>query len=145
MSRLDQIRDWVALGRSAGYRSRALARKSGSSPSQLRRFFQAAFGRPPQEWLDELRLWDAVRFLAAGRTVKETGYKTGFKSIPHFCRKFKEYHGVAPTEFHVRTHSCELQATPGQQDTIDHSTYLFPWDYAEMVLRHRLPLRNVRP
>src|SRR5688500_8375360 len=98
MSRLLLITDWVEIGRAAHYDGAELASLCGVSSSQLRRFFQQRFCRPPQEWLNELRLWDAIRMLRQKYPVKEIAYTLRFGSVPHFCHRFKEYHGFTPSE-----------------------------------------------
>jgi AraC-like DNA-binding protein len=97
MSRLDAISDWIDKGRNSHYDSSALATSCGVSVSQLRRYFATNFYRPPQDWLDELRIWDAARLLCEGQRVKETCYALGFNDTAHFCHRFRAYHRCAPS------------------------------------------------
>ena len=98
-SRLLAINDWLTRGHKAAYDSTKLATSCQVSPSQLRRFFLAYFYRPPQEWLDELRLCNAMKVLAQGQQIKLVAFVFHFGSVPHFCHRFKEYHGCTPSEF----------------------------------------------
>jgi AraC-like DNA-binding protein len=95
-SRLLLISDWVERGRQAHYKAAELASLCKVSPSQLRRFYLDTFFRPPQEWLDELRVWDAMEILASGCSVKETAYKLAFSDATHLSHAFKRYHGFSP-------------------------------------------------
>src|SRR5688500_6619127 len=98
-SRLLAINDWLRRAHEAHYDCNRLAALCQISTSQLRRFFLAYFYRPPQDWLDELRLWDAMEILAQGEPVKQVAFAVHFGSVAHFCHRFKEYHGCRPSEF----------------------------------------------
>lgn len=91
--------NWIDLARASGYTSANLAGGAGVSERTLRRHFIHSFRRPPQEWIDELRLWDAARLVCGGHQIKEIAWLLKFKSVPHFCRRFKQYHGCTPSEF----------------------------------------------
>ena len=58
----------------------------------------AHFHRPPQEWLDELRMWEAFRMLCGGAAVKEVAFSLSFKQVSHFSRAFTQYHGFCPSQ-----------------------------------------------
>ena len=97
MSRLELIRDWIERARRAQYDAVALARLCEISASQLRRFFLATFHRPPQEWINELRMWDGMELLAKGQAVKVVASSLNYSDASNFSNAFKEYHGCAPT------------------------------------------------
>lgn len=99
MSRLDWIDDWIERARNADYNANALAKLCSVSPSHLRRYFNAVYFRPPQEWLDELRLWHTVRLLEEGHPVKHVASTLKFGSASHLCHRFKKYHGCTPTAY----------------------------------------------
>jgi AraC-like DNA-binding protein len=99
MSRLVFVKDWIVRARRANYDAVHLARLCDISPSQLRRFFLQHYFRPPQEWLNELRLWDATKLLAEGWQIKQIAAHLNFGSDSQFCRCFKRYRGCCPTEF----------------------------------------------
>jgi AraC-like DNA-binding protein len=143
MHRLTRIADWMSLARSANYNCRNLARVCGVSPGYLNQFFVGHFFRPPQEWLDEIRIWEAFRLLCEQTSVKEAAYSLGFKQISHFSRAFTQYHGFCPSQcaevyfstsrryalnhasrFRVDTCMALLQITP-------------PWVRAEVALSLR--------
>ena len=99
MNRLEKVVDWTALAREAHFSSKELAKACSISPRQLRRYFAHAFEKAPQDWLDELRLSDAVSLLLAGHSVKAAALELHFKNTAHLSHRFKELHGYSPSEF----------------------------------------------
>lgn len=89
MNRLDLVIDWVARAREARYRAEYLASRSLVSASHLRGYFKQTYGRPPQDWLDELRIWHAVELVCAGLTVKEVAAKLDFGGPSHLAIAFE--------------------------------------------------------
>src|SRR5262245_9717223 len=81
------------------YDPNTLARSCRVSPGHLRRFFSLRFGMPPQEWLNEIRLWDAARLLCRDALLKEIVFELRFGNIAHLCHSFKKYHGCTPSQF----------------------------------------------
>ena len=106
-SQLERIADWALRAQEAGYRAGELAKLNGVSLRQLERFFIDYFRRPPQDWLDELRLIKAALFLVSGRRVKEVATLLGFRDMSHFSRRFERYHGCRPMQF-VRIHDRRM-------------------------------------
>lgn len=107
-SLLDRDTHWADWARKAGYRARTLARLRGVSQRHLERYFIDYFGRPTQEWLDELRLVKAAVLLTRGSTVKETAGELGFECVSHFSRKFARYHGCRPSQL-IQIHDRRRQ------------------------------------
>src|SRR5437870_2672599 len=97
MKLLEKVADWTDRARAADFKCRELARICGISSGYLNDFFVANFDRPPQEWLDELRMWEAVGMLCQGISTKECAYTLGFKQVSHFSRAFTLYHGFCPS------------------------------------------------
>jgi len=96
------IRDrdqWFELAQRARYRSVTLASLLSISPRQLHRYTRKVFGRSPQAWLDEQRLWMAAGLLRRWRSVKVVAYELGFKQVSHFSREFKLRFGISPARF----------------------------------------------
>ena len=97
MNTLRRVTDWTERARIANFHCRDLARLCKVSPGYLNEFFVAQFHRPPQEWLEELRMWQAFRMLCEGMSIKECLYALGFKQVSHFSRAFTRYHGFCPS------------------------------------------------
>ncbi len=76
----------------------ALAAAMNMSRSTLYRRLEAVLGRSPMEILMGYRLDQAKQWLiATDATVSEIGYGVGFKSVPHFCKRFRERFGHNPS------------------------------------------------
>jgi len=100
MARADQtVERWKELAEAARFNANALAKLCGVSIRQLQREFRQQLGRSPQDWLDERRIISARQLLLAGWRVKAVAFELGFKQHSHFCRHFKEVHGVSPSRF----------------------------------------------
>ncbi|MBI2948907.1 MAG: helix-turn-helix transcriptional regulator [Verrucomicrobia bacterium] len=106
-SQLERTSDWALLAERARYRAAELAKLSRVSLRQLERYFIEHFRRPPQDWLDELRLIKAALLLANGHRVKEVAASLGFSDTSHFSKRFERYHGCRPVQF-VRIYDRRL-------------------------------------
>ena len=81
----------------------ALAVALNMSRSSLYRRAQDVLGRPPMDVVWESRLDLAARWLReTDAAVNEIAYGVGFKSVPHFSRKFRERFGMSPSEARVK-------------------------------------------
>ena len=128
MSRLDLIEDWPGLAREAGYDAAVLARMCGISASQLRRYFGTVFRRPPQEWINELRMWDAMQMLSEGHPVTKVATALKFSNIGHLSQRYKEYHGHPPSELKSFLKGKKRMVAADDDEKIS------PWQDAEMRL-----------
>lgn len=84
-----------------------LAEEIGLSRSTFAARFTKVVGRPPLDYLREVRLKQAARLLREGnRTLKEIAARTGYKTSSAFSNAFRQWSGAAPGEFR------RLQAEP---------------------------------
>src|SRR5690349_22114975 len=100
-SRLDRISDWRKTARKAAYRVEEIARCAAVTPRELERYFLAAFGTSPKNWIDNLRMQDAQRLLQRGMMIKEVAMRVGLKHPQHFARAFKRVKGSTPSTSRV--------------------------------------------
>ena len=109
------VQRWEELAEAARYRAHVLAGLREITTRQLRRQFRRDFKRSPQEWLNERRVAAAEELLLAGRPIKEVSFELGFKQPSHFCRVFKLFKRMTPSEFlfaHVRSdYRCPEEIT----------------------------------
>jgi AraC-like DNA-binding protein len=76
------------------------AQLSNRSLSTFKRDFQKVYKTAPGKWLLEQRLNHAMRLLSDGhKTISEVTFESGFESISHFSRSFKQRFGVSPSAF----------------------------------------------
>jgi transcriptional regulator GlxA family with amidase domain len=77
-----------------------LAAISGMSRSTFAAAFTDAFGRPPFEFLKEVRLRRASILLSGSSLpVKAIAGRVGFDSRSYFSRAFKDFYGVGPDAY----------------------------------------------
>jgi len=77
-----------------------LASGLGQSRSQLYRRLQEILQQSPSELMVRYRLERGADLLAArAGTVSEIAYGVGFKSVSHFCRRFRSHYGVTPSSW----------------------------------------------
>ena len=77
-----------------------LAAVAAMSRSTFAQHFTAAFGRPPMDFLKELRLRRAAQMLKTSEApVKAVAKAVGYSSRSFFSRAFKAFYGVAPAAF----------------------------------------------
>lgn len=77
-----------------------MGKELGMSQTKLFREIKLSFGISPNKLLQEYRVQKATEMLAGGaRNVSEVAYAVGFTDPKYFCRVFKKYKGVAPSDF----------------------------------------------
>ena len=90
---------WEKLAVTARYDARELARLCALSTRQLQRYFSRRLQCSPQAWLNEQRIGAARQLLLSGGPVKRVAFELGFKQVSHFCRQFKFYNHMTPSQF----------------------------------------------
>ena len=96
-----RVRDWEQLAAVAHYDAKELACLCNESIRQLQRDFHRQFGLPPQVWLNAQRLKAAEQRLQSRESVKKVAMDLGYKQTSHFCRQFKTFYHLTPTQFAV--------------------------------------------
>jgi AraC-like DNA-binding protein len=77
-----------------------LAYLSGRSLSSFKRDFQAIYNMSPSHWIRERRLYKAKELLThSSMSVTDICFTTGFESVAHFSRLFKEHFGYPPSAY----------------------------------------------
>lgn len=77
-----------------------MASAMGVGRSTLYRKLEPVLGMSPMDALWEYRLAQAAQWLAeTSINVSEVAYGVGFKSVPHFCGKFRERYGETPSAY----------------------------------------------
>jgi AraC-like DNA-binding protein len=96
-SRLNDVRDWAELAHNANYGVHEIADRCEVSVRQLERFFRERTGESPHVWVNKVRQERAIAMLKDGFMVKEAAVNLGYKSVAHFSREFKRFHGFPPS------------------------------------------------
>jgi AraC family transcriptional regulator len=97
--RLATINNWPELAAQAHWNVAELADLCGVSVKTLERHFLNTFGKPPHEWMHELRLEQVATGLQNGEAVKLAANKAGYGHPSHCSRDFKKHFGRSPSEF----------------------------------------------
>lgn len=79
---------------------RELARQVGLNENKLKQGFRSLFGNSVYATVQELRMKDAARRLAAGEaSVTEIALAVGYANPAHFAKIFRRYYGVSPSRY----------------------------------------------
>ncbi|MBQ8720188.1 MAG: helix-turn-helix domain-containing protein [Clostridia bacterium] len=76
-----------------------LARSFGFERSYLFRLFKAKYGIGVKDYITEVRMKNAKRFLSEGHSVYQTAAMVGYKDEFNFSKAFKKYFGVSASEY----------------------------------------------
>lgn len=72
----------------------------GMNRSAVCTFFHQKTGRTIMSTLSDIRLREATLLLSnTTLSIQEVCYKCGFQDVPHFCRLFKQRHGMTAKEW----------------------------------------------
>jgi AraC-like DNA-binding protein len=81
-------------------RTGKLAALCRMSPTNFRRVFIKATGKPPLQYLNRIRVGMAMAELGRGEfNIGETAARCGFESLSSFNRQFKAQTGISPREW----------------------------------------------
>lgn len=69
------------------------------SNSYLARIFKKQVGASVYEYIQNMKLSNAVKLLAAGRTVTEACFDSGFNNYSYFIQLFKRKYGITPRKY----------------------------------------------
>jgi AraC-like DNA-binding protein len=83
----------------AGVRLAELAEHVALSPYHLLRAFRAELGLPPHAYLENVRIRQAERLIAAGKPLADVSAETGFSSQSHLTHRFRKIIGVTPGQY----------------------------------------------
>lgn len=99
---------WEMLAAVAHYNAKKLANLCKLSMRQLERDFKYNLNCAPQKWLNRQRILAAKRLLFSGEPVKYVAAELYFKQPSHFCRHFKSYANMTPSQYIASCKAKEL-------------------------------------
>ncbi|RUS48886.1 AraC family transcriptional regulator [Cohnella sp. AR92] len=77
-----------------------IAGRLGFSTAYCNRLFHEAFGLSPRQYLSQVKLQLAKRWLLDPSTsVSDIALRLGYRDIAHFSRQFKRWSGVSPSDY----------------------------------------------
>jgi AraC-like DNA-binding protein len=76
-----------------------ISQKFGISQTRLKTLFKDVYGYPIYEYFQRYRMEKARAMLLSGdHSVKETGYRLGYKSLSNFAKAFRQIFEYAPSD-----------------------------------------------
>lgn len=98
--RMMEVVDHVLSHPEAPHTVESLADLANMSRSSFHPAFTTTFGRPPAEFVREVRLREAARLLGATDvSIDEVGRRVGFASRSQFSKAFRDLYGRPPGKF----------------------------------------------
>ena len=77
-----------------------LAKKAAMSNVYFRSLFKAQYHLSPSQYIISVRLKNAKSLMKYSfLTLEECALQSGFSSLQYFCRIFKKYTGMTPSEY----------------------------------------------
>ena len=77
-----------------------LCAASGVTKQHLCMLFRTTLGLRPTEHITKRRIQAAKELLAGtGKSTDEIALETGFCTSSYFCKMFRRYEGITPSEF----------------------------------------------
>lgn len=113
------LHEFERLAPTAHYNAAQLAQLCGISPRQLERAFREVAGCPPQHWLNAQKILLAQNLLLSGRQLKQIAFDLRYKQLSHFCRQFKSFTNMTPSEFlslNTAEHLSQIDNTMSLRD-----------------------------
>ena len=96
----------------------AFAKQYGLDRRYLTRRFKKKLGMTIQDYILNVRINEACRYLRMGYSVKETATLCGYSSAPIFSKLFKRENGLSPTQWKEKIdHNVSVQI--GLMGTVD--------------------------
>jgi AraC-like DNA-binding protein len=78
----------------------SFSREVGMSRAQLNRKLTALLDQSPNEFIRTMRLKRAAQLLGKnGGNIGEVAFMVGFSNSSYFTKCFRDYYGVAPSEY----------------------------------------------
>jgi AraC-like DNA-binding protein len=98
-SRVRRLAVWLRDHPDAPALLKQVSRRAGASVRTVERLFLAETGMTFGKWRQQLRLLNALRELAKGRSVTEVALEVGYESPSAFIAMFRAALGTTPTRY----------------------------------------------
>jgi AraC-like DNA-binding protein len=102
-----RVADWLREYPAAPGVLKQMAKRAGASVRTLERLFRSETGLTFGKWRQQLRLLEALRLLAAGRSVTAVAQAVGYDSASAFIAMFRRTFGTTPSQYFAASHEVE--------------------------------------
>ena len=89
----------ILLGSYKNIRVEQIAETMNLDRRYLSRLFKEKTGQSVKEYLSDVRMEEAKRYLKTGVSVTECAHLTGYDDVCNFSKMFKKYTGISPRRF----------------------------------------------
>ena len=94
----------ITMNVQKNYSVEEIARTYGISKSSLHHSFKKQTGLPFKDYVNRIKIREAeYQLTVTDKTVTHISWLLGYSNVYYFCRLFKKYKGITPTEFRKRT------------------------------------------
>ncbi|WMT43058.1 AraC family transcriptional regulator [Paenibacillus sp. D2_2] len=110
---LQEIKAYIGTHYDESLSITQLARMANISPKYFVDLFKKTFGQSAMEYLTDVRIHHAKRYLAeSDERLRDIAKKVGYKDEFYFSRKFKKEVGMSPTDFVKNTRKRVAVCSP---------------------------------
>lgn len=96
--------DYVTLNFSEKHNLKSLSQSFHLSEGYICKLFSREYSTTLTAFLTKLRMEEAASLISSStRAMKEVSLLCGYTDYFYFCRVFKSYHGMSPTEYRAKT------------------------------------------
>ena len=97
---LRQLRIEISQNLSQDWTVSKMARKLMLSQSRFAHIYQNFYGTTPIEDVIRMRILSAKNALEFTQsTICEISYSLGYRNTTHFCRQFRQFVGISPSQY----------------------------------------------
>ncbi|SFU57696.1 GlxA family transcriptional regulator [Xenorhabdus koppenhoeferi] len=102
---IHKLQDWMHAFPSEILSVTDLANKIHLCERQMKRRFKIATGKTPIQYIQQIRLSQAKRWLEKSqKTIEEISHEVGYEDTRYFRELFKRYNGLTPKEYRQKYH-----------------------------------------
>lgn len=95
-----KIQEWFHLNYSKEVKLKEIAQDFGMSVRSLNRRFKQATDKPPKQYLQEIRIDQAMELLKhTNLSILEIAFRVGYQDAGYFAGLFKKRHSVSPNDY----------------------------------------------
>ena len=96
---IDRITDYISAHLSGALSLEEVARAAYLTPGYLSEYFKSKMDTNFKDYVLRLRMERAKYLLGKNVRVQEIAAQCGYSDVKYFCKIFKKYYGVAPTDY----------------------------------------------
>lgn len=103
LTTIESARDYILSHFADDISLHQLGRHCLISPFHLSRLFKSIVGKPPHQYLNEIRMVHATLLLSGGSLpVTDIAFECGFNSMEYFVTAFKQYYKITPSAMRLQ-------------------------------------------